>query len=215
MGENATATATSAMKPRFRALVATAAIVLAWSAVFAVNASGFHRLPNQGHWDKFGTSLAYMKVNDYTGSAWPVFSALISWDQGANRITTTYVGGSSNCGLHCVNTATIAPGSDPYGLMGSNCTGALAWTETQKIDTRNHFREDVRIRINGSCSSVLNQNQRLKVACHEEGHALGLDHFTQNDNSCMHTGNITQGGNSPNSHDFEVINQSIYTHPDN
>lgn len=49
------------------------------------------------------------------------------------------------------------------------------------------------------------------VHCHELGHALGLDHYN-NVNTCMHVN--TGGIDYPNSHDNQVLNNTLYAHGD-
>lgn len=174
-------------------------------------ANASHRLPNHGHWDKFGTARAYVRYVDYSGSAWPVVAAFNSWNANP-RLAMGYYTNPSSCGGHCVNTAAISPANDPLNVLGSNCSGVLGYTTTGSIGGRNHFTEALRIRFNNSCNSVLTQSQRRTIVCHEMGHSVGLDHQGVT-SSCMYTGGYLS--NTPNAHDFSEIHNVIYNHPDN
>lgn len=168
-------------------------------------------MSNNGHWDKFGTSRAHMRIVDYSGSAWPVVSAFNTWNANPN-IYMGYMTNPASCSSHCINTAGISPANDPEGLMGYNCTGVVGYFTGWMVGGRNHFTEQVKLRFNNSCNSALNANQRLKITCHEIGHSLGLGHTGATD-TCMKT-NALQGSNSPSSHDYSEIHNAIYNHPD-
>lgn len=69
-----------------------------------------------------------------------------------------------------------------------------------------------RIRYNKDCNSKLTSNERLKVTCHEQGHALGLDH-RDNQSSCMQPANIHDRSAQPDSHDYGEL-ANLYGHRD-
>ena len=177
--------------------VAIAASVMALAGVFAAApASAHHGLPYPiGNY-----TTDWVSVADRT-TPWPIDSATQTWDNGldSNRINLTYRWWDCASAIGC-----IMIWENPN--LGAGYYGA---TQPQ-YDGSGNYR-GANIQLNTAVATT--GNQRLKTACHEIGHALGLnDHPGQSAGfrgSCMVQGSA-DGSNPvvtyPDWHDFEVVN---------
>jgi hypothetical protein len=146
------------------------------------------------HWERFTTTHAYMYIEDHTGSAWPVYAAQINWNKSC-CVGAYYAGTACPSTFHCVK---VTEGS--FGATGWDGLTTYNW------DSNHHFTT-VKIQYNDSYSETYNQH--WTDTCHEQGHALGLDHNTSTA-SCLYA----SGWNShlPTSDDYSELQYKIYNH---
>ncbi|MFJ8644837.1 hypothetical protein ACIRNI_01705 [Streptomyces sp. NPDC093546] len=145
-----------------------------------------------------GAKWAYGPFNDpqvyfldHTSDSWPVTDARVDWYQapGIDAYYRWHTAGCPGGGRHCVHVYSGSYGTDWYGVTEANTSGG-------------YF-------VDGSVTVKLNDQvtpntyaARRSVACHEMGHALGLDH-NGSTNSCLSVPEFPQ---HPSSDDFGVLN---------
>ena len=203
-----------------KCLVALAVLV----AVFALGGAGIAAASHSWgsyHWARTSNSFT-IKVVDSVTSSWgtPLSTAVLDW--------------SASSVLNAVNEA----GSDSWTAR-FNCSmpkgkiracnysyGNTGWLGIAQIvvNSTNHITKG-RVAVNDTyfnLSTYNNPNERLHVMCQEIGHALGLDHQSEDGsslNTCMDYFSNT-GANAlstlsthPNQHDYDQL-VTIYTHLD-
>jgi hypothetical protein len=141
-----------------------------------------------------GHSQATIWLVDRTDTTWPVTAAADEW----NRSRFVTIGRRAECphaGDYC----------PPVHQVNNN--NFFGQTTYKLNNARTHIsREGFEIRL----SNATPLGARRSVACHEEGHALGLDHRKPS-NSCMVDGAVFPA--RPDDHDFNAL-QNIYSHND-
>ncbi|MFE7075156.1 hypothetical protein ACFU96_34190 [Streptomyces sp. NPDC057620] len=134
---------------------------------------------------------------DHSGDTWPVTDARVDWYQapGIDAYYRWYTAGCPGGGRHCVHVYSGSYGTDWYGV-------------TEASTSNGYF-------VDGTVTVKLNDQitpntyaARRSVACHEMGHALGLE-ANNSTNSCMSDPEFPQ---HPSSDDFAVLNQ-LYPKP--
>lgn len=175
-----------------------------------------HRLGNNGHWEKNQhDSRAHVTQVDDTDGRFPVGTAAFTWSLGQNRLDVFYAGGASGCGHHCVRNDVVGEAEVPQ--FGQFCSiGGMTTASNENIGGSNHFREAVTVHYNRACVAGaefddLGDSARLALACHEQGHSIGLKHRnTRDPESCM-VSPLAPGKRSPDDHDFGEV-ENIYDH---
>lgn len=161
------------------------------------------------HWSDLGGTEAVMWFVDSTPAGWPVLLSASVWNR-SPRILITWESADppSQCPRHCVNVS-LRPRSH-FG--GAYCVNFAGDTHGP-IGGAAHFTERVRVHFNNSCANET-RRQRRELACHELGHALGVDGRPRRTNSCMRVGRLDlPAEREPNAHDFEMLRR-IYDHND-
>ncbi|MER8039064.1 matrixin family metalloprotease [Streptomyces hydrogenans] len=127
---------------------------------------------------------------DHTSDSWPVSDAQVDWYQspGIDAYYRWYTAGCPS-GRHCVHTYSGSYGTDWYGQTSYTTSGGYF------VDG------SVVVRLNDQITPNTYAARR-SVACHEMGHALGLDH-NGSTNSCMSVPEFPQ---HPSSQDYSVLN---------
>lgn len=130
---------------------------------------------------------------DHSGDSWPVSDARVDWYQapGIDAYYRWYTAGCPGGGRHCVN---VYSGS--YGTAWYGRTSASTTSDGYFVDG------SVKVELNDQVTPNTYAARR-SVACHEMGHALGLDH-NGSTNSCLSVPEFPQ---HPSSDDFAVLNQ--------
>lgn len=177
-----------------RRLVVAVLFALVGTVTFSTPAFAYNILAGNPHWERFNTTVAYMYVEDYTGPNWPVYSAQITWNQSSN--VGAYYASPNTCSFHCV------PAYEGY-------YGGTGWLGLTSYSFSNGHFTSVTIQYNDSYA--LSYNDRLQVACQEQGHALGLDHTPNDHSSCMYP-TAPGGTTTPNGHDYWTLANQIYNH---
>lgn len=143
-----------------------------------------------GHkWDYGPFNDPQVYFLDHTSDSWPVTDARVDWYQapGIDAYYRWYTAGCPGGGRHCVHVYSGSYGTDWYGVTEATASNGLFGTVTVKLNdqvTPNTYAA------------------RRSVACHEMGHALGLD-ANLSTNSCMSDPEFPQ---HPSSDDFGVLN---------
>lgn len=157
-----------------------------------------------------GSKWAYGPFNDpqvyyldHSGDSWPVTDARVDWYQapGIDAYYRWYTAGCPGGGRHCVNVY-----SGRYGQNG-------LYAETTWRTSGGYFVDgSVVIKLNESTTPT-SYAARRAVACHEMGHALGLDHNTGT-TSCIKTylNQAPAFPQHPTSNDFAVL-KALYPKP--
>ncbi len=154
--------------------------------------------------------MAHVKYLDFTGSAWPVGTAHVDWDQAYNIDVDWVVADSSSaCGADCATVRALSPSEDPFGRFGPNCTGWAGYWVGYLPDANNHWQDPLGVRFNKSCNDKPARYRRALV-CQELGHGLGLDHAAVT-SSCMFE-NAAEAEVDPRAHDYDMLNTVIYDH---
>lgn len=149
-----------------------------------------------GHkWDYGPFNDPQVYFLDHTSDSWPVTDARVDWYQapGIDAYYRWYTAGCPGGGRHCVNVYSGNYGTDWYGVTEATTSNGYFGTVTVKLNdqvTPNTYAA------------------RRSVACHEMGHALGLE-ANNSTNSCMSDPEFPQ---HPSSDDFGVLNQ-LYPKP--
>ncbi|UJA21245.1 hypothetical protein HJD18_14165 [Thermoleophilia bacterium SCSIO 60948] len=165
------------------------------------------------HWNDGDGQQAKMTFVDNTGAPWPIYAAANTWDN-AGRIVVAYNANNCNGDPHCV-------GVNATNMGGDSCNanpGYFAWNANS---SRHLLAAQSYIRLNQDCNPRSTRVQRF-IACHEEGHATGLDDEPQSirDQTCMAAGtapphpDFDTWEETPRPHDFEMLDNQIYTHND-
>lgn len=173
----------------------------------ATQANAFHE-NNPSHFRREGETRTYIYFIDYTGSAWPVGSAVTDWNQAypqrSARVNAYYRSASTGCPgvtetFHCVN---VREYSDTNPGTGAACVGDLGCAlYSYYSDPQQHFYS-VRVFLNNTGRGP--ELQRRSTACHELGHALGLWHRGATDDSCM-TEDFLIAPYPDTDHDFDAL----------
>ena len=157
-----------------------------------------------------GAKWAYGPFNDpqvyfldHSGNSWPVTDARVDWYQapGIDAYYRYYTAGCPGGGRHCVNVYDAS-----YGQTG--------WYAQTTWQTSGGYFVDGSVKIQLNDSTTPNTYAaRRSVACHEMGHALGLDHNTGT-TSCIKTYLFQAPAfpQHPTSNDFSVLN-ALYPKP--
>ncbi|MET3642768.1 hypothetical protein ABIC73_004371 [Prescottella equi] len=188
------------MMKKFLGTLAAAALSVAGLLTVAAPASAHHAIPGvQGN---FITD--WVDVADRT-TPWPIDQATYTWDNGldSNRINLTYRWWDCTKLNGCIM-IWETPGLSVPGV------GQVYGATQGLVDGNGNYR-GANIQLNTTLA--VTGNQRLKTACHEIGHALGLDDHPGKAagfrGSCMVQGDA-DGPNPvvtyPDWHDFEVVN---------
>lgn len=153
------------------------------------------------HWgdNEPGFPRGYAYVQDLTGSAWPVYTAAISWDQ-APKLDLVYRTGANGC-AHCFDFDAIAMG-------GAGCSPVAG--ETWPGQTGGHINNNTWSHVDSGCASAT-YNARLELVCHEMGHAIGLLDRVASAASCMRTNTGLGGQVDGSAADFTDLN-TAYSH---
>lgn len=130
---------------------------------------------------------------DHTSSAWPVTASTTNWNQaqGIDSYYRWYTNGCPGGGTHCVH---VYNGN--YGATG--WVGLTSWPYDSTGDFDN--TTNVTIKLNDYYGGTAAQHRN--TACHEMGHALGLDHNTSTGSCLYYARTSTQ---YPNSDDFGIL----------
>jgi hypothetical protein len=154
-----------------------------------------HMIDGGVHWERSNTATAQVYFIDHTSVRWPVSASARTWNQ-TDRLGTYWRSPSQGCPGSNVGCVPVTEVSLPNaGWHGST---SMAWQG-------DHFTQ-VSIKLNTAVTTT--SSQKRSVACHELGHAIGLDHQRVND-SCMTDGAVFPL--YPNGHDFEKI-KGLYNH---
>jgi hypothetical protein len=157
-----------------------------------------------------GAKWAYGPFNDpqvyfldHSGNSWPVTDARVDWYQapGIDAYYRYYTAGCPGGGRHCVNVYDAS-----YGQTG--------WYAQTTWQTSGGYFVDGTVQIQLNDSTTPNTYAaRRSVACHEMGHALGLDHNTGT-TSCIKTYLFQAPAfpQHPTANDFSVLN-ALYPKP--
>lgn len=133
---------------------------------------------------------------DHSGDSWPVTDARVDWYQapGIDAYYRYYTAGCPGNGRHCVNVYSGAYGQTNYYAITTYRTSGGYFVDGSVV-----------IKLNDS-TTPRGYTQHRSVACHEMGHALGLDHNTGT-TSCIKTYlyQAPAWPQHPTSNDFSVL----------
>lgn len=152
------------------------------------------------HWERFGTSNAYMYVEDYTGYDWPVYDTQVEWNYSC--CVGAYYASAYTCSYHCV----VAQEIDDI----NEGVGVFIYYGPFGGDGSQHFPNEGSQYIFYNNAYGLDASQRRSLTCQEQGHALGLDHRSTND-SCMMQ-NVDYSSDYPDQHDYDTLQYDLYNH---
>lgn len=130
---------------------------------------------------------------DYTDSSWPVTAAADEWDR-SSKLTVGRRASCPHAGDYCPPVYQVP--SNPYWYGLTTYTLNAAGTH---ISRSNFYLQ---------LSNGTPTGGRRSVACHEEGHALGLQH-RQASQSCLYPSTAFYA--LPDSHDFNQL-WNVYSH---
>jgi matrixin len=159
----------------------------------AQQAASEHDIGGPWHLSNLHHSQPVIWFVDRTDTTWPVSAAATEWDR-SNQLTAGRQAECPDSRDYCPNVHQVNS-PDYYG------------STTYKLNSAGtHISRD-QFFINLSNRTPVGSSRRA-VACHELGHALGLDH-RQPSNSCMRGGG--EFHSLPDSHDFNML-QAMYLH---
>lgn len=163
------------------------------------------------HWSDGSGSTAWVTLIDRTPAQWPVLAAALEWDN-AGRLDIIYR--SNDCGGygHCTEVR-----SSPFA--NDSCQQNPGFVNPGF--SNDHFDGNTFVRFNDHCINAWTQQNRRVVVCQEEGHVAGVGHepASYKDQTCMATPanpnyNINDWDATPRLHDFEFLDNNLYTHND-
>lgn len=169
-------------------------------AVFAfMFASSTAMAGTYSHWDdnEPGYPRGHAFIQDETGSAWPVYTAAIDWDQ-ASKLDLVYRSGAGTCG-HCV----------PFRAIALGDAGCSASPGSTLVSYGTHI-SSATSRVDSGCAGRT-YNNRLELVCHEMGHAIGLTDRGATAASCMRTNTPLGNEIDGSSADFTDLDHA-YSH---
>lgn len=180
--------------PRHAAYLATAAStsVIALALALALAPTGATAAPSFAHW-----SARSLVVSDRTGDpGWQEATrhAVVTWNAVGADVRLAWVEG----GIGCEAEGTTIPVC--RDILRSGWRGAAAL-----YDAPDGHLAGARVRV--AANRRFTQAQRDTVACHEVGHALGLDHSGAA-GSCLTQGSVST---TPDAGDAESLRAS-YAH---
>jgi len=148
------------------------------------------------HWANNGYTRPQVYFVDHTGPQWPVPSATYTWNTAA-RIDSLYRWATCPgiSGTHCVNLYDAN-----YGATG--WAGLTTWS--YYTGNLNFVDGSVVIKFNDYYS--YNSYGYLQDSCHEQGHALGLDHNSSTGSCLYYAIRNSSATTVPNSDDFNLLN---------
>lgn len=178
------------------------------TTVSAHNVTGFH-------WADEGRARAFVTFVDKTNASWPIVTTTNEWDFAGN-INIYY--GYRDCGGqgHCVSvdTSLVGPFAD------RRCGEVRGLTRVEVVSPGStHMSSDTSVTFNERCqNSGFSNADRRTIACHEEGHVIGLAHADNSLLTCMgappgETAWMNRSG-TPRQHDFLMLDDEIYDHND-
>jgi hypothetical protein len=145
------------------------------------------------HWNRGGSATTYIRIEDHTGSAWPVHTAANYWT-GSARVDMLYTTACPSS-YHCVK-------------VYEGRYGATGWVGLTKV-TYDGYHHITNVSIQYNDSYTMTAAQHLTTTCHEQGHALGLEHNLST-SSCLYyrVGSATTG----TSDDMNELYYNMYDH---
>lgn len=176
--------------------------------------------PGNNHWSDGSQPRAFVTVNDFTPSGWPVLAATNEW---ATEPNLDMYYNFQSCGStgHCIDVR-LADFFDSNGNV-ILCTGSggsglkIGGVAVINPDTGHMNADNTFVRLNRRCGDAGYDNRdRRALACEELGHITGLAHAdgSLNDVTCMASGNIKQLHEHPRDHDFNMLHNTVYDHND-
>jgi hypothetical protein len=176
------------MRTALVAVLAVAGLALAVQSAGAAHYIGQHLATLNGHYEP---TIWFV---DRTDTTWPVTAAADEW----NRSSRLTVGRRAEC-----------PHSGDYCPVVNQVYNDLWYGRTtfSMNSTGSHIsRYGFYLELNNAAPGSIKRS----IACHEEGHALGLRHRQPAD-SCMRSDNVFPS--YPDDHDFNQL-YSAYGHGD-
>ena len=187
------------MKRPFAFLVA---FVLALAPSLALADNVARQGGQQLHWLKDNQDGVYVYWVDHTPSGWPVQEAAGNWDA-SSAIDAIYRYEGTGCPSRCV-------GVRKYNF-GTSCQNYPGETPID-AGPEGHLHDGTSARFNQDCQG---HDKRLELVCHELGHTIGVgDKDSHGADTCMRPGYMTSPEKQyPDSHDFNMLDDEIYNHP--
>jgi hypothetical protein len=143
---------------------------------------------NQYHWS--GTHPAVYFI-DHTSAAWPVYEAVVKWNE-STALDSGYRWYTNGCpNTHCVQVYNANYGNN--GWVGSTSISLSGTTITAATILLNDYYPNT-------------AKWHRETSCHEEGHALGLDHNLF-ESSCLYYTHTTNRSQYPGPGDWQVLHQ--------
>lgn len=191
------------------------------AASFAAPASGSNYYgapgaPSWKHWNDGNDNVSVVTFVDHTGPSWPVNAAHQVWDN-AGRVDVDWRADTCGSASHCVGVAVSDPDQNPV-FGGASCFDMGGYVLQVPNSTVTHYSDETYVRFNQRCGSGQYTNRdRQALACEEEGHVVSLRHATYsgaNNDTCMGSGWIAVLEETPQQHDFVMIDDEVYLHND-
>jgi hypothetical protein len=167
-----------------------------------------------------GASAVY---EDRTDGSWDLQGRAAAW----GTMNFGYVlGGATSSGCAAAAAGRLAVCSGAFGCVDPEFNSAYYGIYSYSYDSHDHLVGD-RIKLNSTyvanrpgttasatCpgyESLYSLARRQHVACHELGHAAGLDHSADTAGSCMSSSGFALGGDAS---DYSVVNAAHCGHSD-
>jgi hypothetical protein len=149
----------------------------------------------------FAQKVVY--VEDHTGSAWPISTAVRNWDAGTD-VSVRY--GKCRTGAGCIRVYEVSACYTHKGCWAGLTDYAPArWYSSPSGPYMNGGY--VRVSVNRNVIRSTTARMRQQVACHEVGHALGLGYHSPVLGSCMYAPNSARASVLPSAADRANLNR--------